>query len=211
MATTTVINGEDQLGDLPELMDILTTAVTTLDAVGADAYRDVYLYVSGCRAGEPVTELAIERGELWVSAAGTRPSPPSYRRGDDEGDRRALLIAQLVFAMWHWRVTDAEVARYLGCARPLLDRWIAAARDGDRTSVVPASILNDVRRFVIVEAERHILGVPDHATPRWVRESRAELGGRSVLGALFNDGEVGFRSIQCWMMDGIAAPSATIH
>lgn len=200
-----------QTQDLSNLLHLLTDAVSTLGSCGVDSYRDLYLYVSGYRGEEAITEIAVEQNRFWLSAAGQKLEVPHYIRADAEANRRSLLIAEMCYAMWHWRVGDEEMAGYLGCGTHLFGRWIADARKGGEKSVLPTAIANDVRRMAIVESERIILGIPDGVVGDWVRQPRKVFDGRSVLDLLFNDGEVGFRRIQMWMLNGIAAASSTVH
>lgn len=195
---------------LPGLMDLLTNVVVTLDAVGADSYSDVFLYVAGCRDGRRMGELSLERGEMWISThADHRPVPP-YRRGDDVADRRALLLADLVYLMWHWRWDSKDAARSLGVAAPLLDQWIAkAAEDGG--GAIPPIIAQRARRLIVVEQLRLIIGVEDALAAPWVAEARDAFDGRSIGDLLINDGEVGFRRVLVFLLDRVAAASHTVH
>jgi hypothetical protein len=197
--------------DLPGLLDILTSAVTTLDAYGVDGYSDLYLYVSGHRGDEVVTELAVEKNRFWMSEAGLGGTVPRYIRADEEGNRRSLLVAELCYAMFHWHLGSDDIAGYLGCGTYLLDRWIADARSGNGSAVLSVAIANDIRRLVIVESERIILGIPDGMAADWVRQPRSAFGGRSIADLLLNDGEIGFRRIQMFLLNGIAAAYPTVH
>jgi hypothetical protein len=195
---------------LPGWMDLLTNVVVTLDAVGADSYSDVFLYVAGCRDGHRVGELSLERGEMWLSThADHRPVPP-YSRANDVADRRALLLAELVYLMWHWRWDSADAAKALGVAAPMLDQWIAkAAQDGG--GEIPPIIAQRARRLVVVEQLRLITGVVDALASSWVSEARDALDGRSIHDLLVNDGEVGFRRVLVLLLDQVAASSHTVH
>lgn len=195
---------------LPQLLNLLIDAVTNLDDAGADAWQDMYLYVSGVRGGVAVTEVAIEQGRMWIAAAGQPFALPRYVRADGEANRRALLFAELCYAMWHWRVGRDEVADYLGCGSYLLDRWIGA--DGATTAPdLPAAIAQRARRLVVIEQQRLIAGVPDGSVGDWLRAPRADLGRRSIIDLVWNDGEVGFRRVGLWLLDSVAARSATVH
>lgn len=200
---------DDKRG-LPQLLDLLIDAVTNLDEAGADAWQDMYLYVSGVRGGEAVTEIAIEQGRMWIAAAGQPFALPNYVRADGEANRRALLIAELCYAMWHWRVGSEEVADYLGCGPYLLDRWIGEAA-ATEAPALPAAIAQRARRLVVLEQQRLIAGVPDGMVGDWLRVRRAVFGKRSIIDLVWNDGEVGYRRVELWLLNSVAAPSATIH
>lgn len=198
--------------DLPQLLDRLTTAVTALDAVGADAYRDVFLYVSAYRGDRALAELAIEGENLWMSSEGKRLTLLSDTRDDDEANRRALLLVETCFLTWFWRLELDDLASYLGCGPVLLQRWMAQARDAaEDVPNLPLSVMHRIRRLVVVEHERTMLGIPDDGVVTWLREARTAFGGRSVLSLLLDDGEQGFRRVQLWLLNLVAASSRTVH
>ncbi|MBS0504241.1 MAG: hypothetical protein JSS55_10655 [Proteobacteria bacterium] len=195
---------------LPQLMDMLTNVVVTLDAVGADSYSDVFLYVAGCRDGRPMGELSLERGDMWISTHADHRPTPGYVRANDVADRRALLLADLVYLMWHWRWDSAEAARVLGVGEQILDHWIGQAVE-DGGDGIPPIVAQRARRLVVVEQLRLIAGVEDAATAAWVRDARAAFGGRSIRDLLVDDGEVGFRRVLLLLLNQVAATSHTVH
>ena len=132
---------------LPQLMDMLTNVVVTLDAVGADSYSDVFLYVAGCRDGRPMGELSLERGDMWISTHADHRPTPGYVRANDVADRRALLLADLVYLMWHWRWDSAEAARVLGVGEQILGHWIGQAIE-DGGDGIPPIVAQRARRLI---------------------------------------------------------------
>ena len=198
--------------DLPQLLDRLTTAVTALDAVGADAYRDVFLYVSAYRGSRALAELAIEGENLWLSSEDKRLSLRTDILDDDEANRRAMLLVETCFLAWFWQLEICDLAGYLGCGPVLLERWITQARDaGEPVPSLPSSVMHRIRRLVVVEHERTMLGVPDDEVVTWLREARPAFGGRSILRLLIEDGEQGFRCVQLWLLNLVAAPICSVH
>jgi len=197
--------------DLPQLMDLLTNVVTTLDAVGADGYSDVLVYVAGCRNGRMMGELSLERGDMWVSTRTSDTPRPGYVRADNSSDRRALLTAELVYLMWHWRWETPAVAAALGIGAQVLDGWIKQAAAGNGDGGIPPVIAQRVRRLLVVEQIRLIAGIEDAAVHGWLRDARAAFGGRSILDLLGTDGEPGFRRVLLLMLNSVAATSDTIH
>ncbi|MES1974603.1 MAG: hypothetical protein V4472_19270 [Pseudomonadota bacterium] len=196
---------------LPQLMDMLTNVVVTLDAVGADSYSDVFLYVAGCRDGRPMGELSLERGDMWISThADHRPTTPGYVRANDVADRRALLLADLVYLMWHWRWDSAEAAKVVGVGEQILDRWIGQAAENGGEAIPPV-VAQRARRLIVVEQLRLIVGVEDALAAAWVHDARAAFGGRSIRDLLVDDGEVGFRRVLLLLLNQVAATSHTVH
>ncbi|NJR79166.1 hypothetical protein [Sphingomonas corticis] len=195
---------------LPQLMDMLTNVVVTLDAVGADSYSDVFVYVAGCRDGRPMGELSLERGDMWISTHADHRPTPGYVRANEVSDRRALLLADLVYLMWHWRWDSAEAARVLGVGAQTLDLWIGKAAQDDGETI-PAVVAQRARRLVVVEHLRLIVGVEDAQAAAWVGDDRAAFGGRSIRDLLVDDGEVGFRRVLLLLLNQVAATSHTVH
>ena len=196
--------------DLPQLLDLLTNAVTTLDAAGVDSYGDVYLHVTARRDGHSFGKLSIEGGRLSLETNEPGIRVPPYVQSDHDGNRRALLLADLCYIMWHWRWDGNDVADYLGCGPTLLDRWIQQSQGPD-VPVLPEAVAQRVRRVAVLEHHRMILGVPDVEAPDWIRLPRLAFGNRSILDLLCCDGEVGFRRIEIWLLNGVAAVAATVH
>lgn len=202
--------GNERTGDLGGLRDLLASVVTTLDGIGADGYRHAYVYVSGYRGGRPLGELSLEGNDIWVSTGHAVATHPSYMHADHSANRRALLLSGLCYAMWHWRMSLDDVAGHLGCGAHALESWLAHSSD-ETPPELPPVVCQRVRRLVVVEELRLLAGVPDAVAPGWAREARQELGGRSVLSVLRDDGEIGFRRIVAWLLDSVAAVSATVH
>jgi hypothetical protein len=196
-------------GSLTRLRDILATVVTTLDEIGADGFRDAYVYVTGCQGGRLLGELSLQRGDIWVSTGTATTAHPDYIHADESGNRRALLLSSVCYAMWHWHLTIDDVAAYLGCGSHTLERWFAQSVEA--TAAFPPSIGQRLRRLIVVEELRLLSGVADAVVADWIRVQRIALGGRSILSVLTDDGEVGFRKIAVLMLDAVAASSATIH
>lgn len=196
--------------DLPHLLDLMTTVATTLDEVGADSFRELHVYVTGLHRGRPLGELALERGDIRFTTGTAAAALPGYMRADHTANRRALLLAGLCYAMWHWGLETAEVAAYLGCGAHVLDAWIARSA-GDDVPAIPTFVAQRLRRLVVVEDLRLVSGVSDAAVGGWLRAGREAFGGRSVLSLLMADGETGFRRIVLWQLNAAAAPSATVH
>lgn len=205
------MNNERARGqDLPELLDLLTNAVTTLDAAGVDSYGDVYLHVTARRDGRSFGRLSIESGRLSLETVEPRVRMPSYVHTDHEGNRRALLLAELCYIIWEWRWDVDDVADYLGCGPELLDRWIRQSQGPD-APVLPEAVAQRVRRAAVLEHHRVILGVSDVDVADWLRLPRLAFGNRSILQLLCCDGEPGFRRIEIWLLNGVAAIAATVH
>lgn len=199
-------------GDLPQLLQMLTVVVTTLDAVGADGYRNCYVYISGSKDGAPMTELAVEDGRMWVSGEGQSPRTPRYRRAANSGEDRALLMAQLYYAMWYWRIDAENMADHLGCGTYLLDRWMANAREADAEPIaLPSIVAQRMRHIAIIEHQRLAAAVPDSFVADWIREARPALCNRSIIDLLFNDGEAGFRRVQLWLLNRLISHCETVH
>ena len=196
--------------DLPQLMELLTNVVVTLDAGGADSYSDVFLYVAGCRDGRRMGELSLERGDIWVSTHANDRATPPYIRANDVADRRALLLADLVYLMWHWRWDSDRTAKVLGVGAQTLDHWIARAIDSGGDTM-PGVIAQRARRLLVVEQLRLIAGIEDASVSAWVGAKRDAFGGRSIGDLLAYDGEPGFRRILILLLNQVAAGSDTVH
>jgi len=201
--------GETGGQDLPQLLDLLTNAVTTLDAAGVESYGDLYLYVTGCRGGQSIGNLAIENGRLSLEMLARSVKLPRYLHDEHEDNRRALLLAELCYIMWHWRWGAAEVSDYLGCTTAQLDGWIRRSQN-DSMPALPEMVVHRMRRLAIIEHHRHTNGVSDAYVAHWVREPRSGFGGRSINDLLCSDGEAGFRRIAIWLLNTLG-PSPTIH
>ena len=195
--------------DLPRLLDLLTSAVTTLDAAGADSYADLHLRVGARRRGRPFGVLVIEGHRLALNTAEPSVGNAGYLQSDHDGNRRALLLAELCYIIWHWRWDGGELAAYLGCGGAQLDGWIWQSQ-GRHVPVLPEAVAHRARRLAIVEHHRLAFGVPDAEVAEWIRTPRQGLGDRSMFDLLCNDGEAGFRRIEIWLLNGLA-PSATVH
>ena len=195
--------------DLPQLLDYLTNAVTTLDAAGVESYSDLYLYVTGCRGPRCSGNLTIENGRLSLEIMEGRVTLPRYLYDAHEDNRRALLLAELCYIMWHWRWGATEVSDYLGCTTAQFDGWIRRSQDNSMPAL-PDSVIYRMRRLAIIEHHRHTNGISDAYVAHWVREPRSGFGGRSINDLLCNDGEAGFRRIEIWLLNTVS-PSPTIH
>ena len=195
---------QDDDRDLGNLLDMLTAAVTTLDAGGADGFANVYLYVAGRRGGAPFAELGLEGGRMWLATPGAPgPLPRFVESGPNGTSRRALLIAAMCLVVASWRLDLDDLADYLGCGRVLLNGWIAQARDEHAEACeMPEAVAARVRRLAAVDAERLNAGVDDDLVADWIRSPRAAFSGRSALDLMLEDGETGFRRIQLWMLNG---------
>jgi len=215
---TEALRSDAAPGAVRHLMDLratLSSAVNALEAVGADGFADVYLYVAATRGERAFTEVAIEDGRLWMQApdATTASVLPRFVTADEDGlNRRALLIGAMCFAVSTWRIDLNDLADYLGCGHVLLQHWLAHARDDQAQAYdMPRAIAARLRRFVAIDAERINLGVADRAVADWVRHSRPALGGRSVLDALMDDGDAGCRQVLLWMYGQDRAEPRVIH
>lgn len=98
---------------------------------------------------------------------------PDYMHADRSADRRALRLADLCCAMWHWRMSMEDVARHLGCGAPVLEGWLAASA-GDAPPEPPPVVGQRVRRLVVLEQMRPRCGC--------VGRRGARFGARRPLG-----------------------------
>lgn len=200
--------------DLGHLLDVLTSAVTTLDAGGVDGFGEIYLYVAGRRDGAPHAELALEGERMWLATPGSPGPMPRFVEPDPhDASRRALLIAAMCLVVASWRLDLDDLADYLGCGRVLLHRLIAQARDEHAEPCrMPDAVAARLRRLAAVDAERLNAGIGDDVVARWVRDPRTAFSGRSALDLMLEDGETGFRRVQLWMLNGGArAGHARLH
>lgn len=133
-----------QSGSLTRLRDLLASVVTTLDEIGADGFRDAYVYVTGYQGGRLLGELSLQRGDIWVSTGAANTVHPDYVHADHSGNRQALLLSGVCYAMWHWRLSIDEVAAYLGCGSHTLELWFTHTRDGGSSGFPPSSAIGSV-------------------------------------------------------------------
>jgi len=198
-----------EVSELPALLDVLTMAVTTLDAAGMDRCSDVYLYIAGYRGGQRVSDLTVECGQLSLTPARVFRAGRLAAQPADMANRRALLIAQFCYLSWHWQWEVQEAADYLGCSTQILDNWIAAAARSDVPNP-PTFVVARMRRAIALEYQRQLIGVDDDDVADWLRARRKAFGGRSVLELLSMEGETGFRRVNLWLLNAMPA-SRTLH
>ena len=200
---------------LADLRTTLEKVLSTLSGVGADGYQDLYIFVSGVSGGRALGELSVERDRFWITAARVADATPEDGRLAlpdflDDVNGRAMLIAALLFVMWTWDWDPRQVARYLGCGPRLLEGWLERTRR-DVVPELPQAVTARIRRLAILEHMRVLAGVGDDAAAAWLREPRDVLGGRAPLAVLALDGDPGFRRVLIWLLDYVAATSATVH
>lgn len=205
----------DRAKNLAHLRTTLEKVISTLGAVGADGYQDLYVFVSGVSGGRPLGDLSVERDRFWITTGRIADAAPEDGRLAlpeflDDTNGRAILIAGLLYVMWTWDWDPKQVARYLGCGPRLLESWIERTRR-DEVPELPEAVMARIRRLAIVEHMRVLAGVPDEGAAAWLREPRDALAGRAALAVLALDGDPGFRRVLTWLLDHVAATSVTVH
>jgi hypothetical protein len=166
-------------GDLPNLLDTLTVAVTTLDAVGVENYRELYLYVVGTTGDEVVRDLRVEGGHLIVGPPTAGSTHQLFQDGDFESSRRELLLAELCNIMRIWKWWPKTMASYLRCSEAMLSTWVA--RSGfTEAPILPRAVIERIERLSIIDRTRHLSGVSDQEMPGWLASKRVGFGRRSI-------------------------------
>jgi hypothetical protein len=197
------------LGDLPELLDTLTVAVTTLDAFGVDSYRQLYLYVVGTTAENVVRDLRVEDGCLTVGPPTDRFTFPTFLDNEFEANRRALLLADLCYIMRIWQWSTATMAEYLRCPEALLMNWIGRSASWD-VPTVPPVVVERIKRLLMIEQARYLLGVSDQQIPAWLMASRPAFAQRTIEELLLGGDLCEFNQVVFWALNR-ADKTVTIH
>lgn len=181
-------------GDLPALLDILTVAVTTLDAVGVENYRELYLYVMGTTGNDVVRDLRVENGQLIVGPPASGDTYHAFCDNNFEGDRRVLLIAELGNIMSIWRWSAETMASYLRCSEAMLFTWVSRSV-GPEVPILPHKLVERIKRLSIIDQIRFLVGVSDQDMPRWLSRKRPGFNQRSIEELIQADNQ-GFEFIQ---------------
>lgn len=196
--------------ELNTLQDALAAAVSTLKAMGADGVRDVRLYASGCRDGRRTSDLRLEGGRMWLHPAA---GPEVRDAGNSEQvDRMAMMLAELCFVASTWGWTLDELAGAAGCTESTLCHWLDCAGREEVISL-PPEVERAIRRLLVVEHQRRLLGIADDDAPAWVLAPQSELDGLSIA-LLLSAGARHFHLVQRMLCAG-SAPSdlraETVH
>ncbi|UXC90280.1 hypothetical protein EGM87_14685 [Sphingobium sp. RSMS] len=188
-------------GDLPALLDTLTVAVTTLDAVGVENYRELYLYVMGTTGEEVVRDLRVEDGHLIVGPPADGSTHFVFRDRDFESDRRALLLAELGNIMRIWKWPPKTMASYLRCSEAMLSTWIGRSIYTE-VPVLPQAVIVRIKRLSIIDRSRFLSGVSDQDMPRWLSSKRASFGRRSIEQLIqIEDESASFIQLVLWSLN----------
>lgn len=186
--------------DLPALLDTLTTAVTTLDAVGVERYEQLYLYVIGETATNLVRDLRVENGHLIVGPPIEAGNDWSRQNWDEDVEERVQLLSQLhnIMRLWGW--PTEKMATYLGCSPSILCCW---TRSMSRVNapVFPQSVMEKIRRLAMVDLARSLSGVTDREMPLWLENQRVGFGRRSISQLLESDDRSDFCQLLLWSLN----------
>ena len=204
-----MIAAQTSQGDLPALLDILTVAVTTLDAFGLDGYSELYLYVVGTAAGEIARDLRIEDGHLNVGPPTSALTFPPFIDHDFEANRRALLLADLCYILKTWKWSAAGMARYLRCSQAMLATWIGRS-SGIDVPAVPRPVVERIKRLSMIDQTMFLLGIPDRDRPAWLSRKRSCFSQRSVQSMLLGGDPCEFAQVLMWALNS-APRTAMVH
>ncbi|MBJ7438031.1 MAG: hypothetical protein JHD35_03260 [Sphingopyxis sp.] len=188
-------------GDLPTLLDTLTIAVTTLDAVGVESFNELYLYVVGTTADQVVRDLRVEDGQLIVGPPGHALAYESFIDRDFEATRRALMLAELCSIMRIWRWSPATMAAYLRCSAGILSAWVGRSAWVD-VPALPRSVVERFKRLSLLDRTRSICGVADQDMPNWLSSKRPSFGRRSIEQVLQSEDIADFIQLVMWSLNG---------
>jgi len=175
-------------------------AVTTLDAVGVESYRELYLYVVGTTADEVVRDLRVEDGHLIVGPPTDRFSFPQFLDHEFEANRRALMLADLCYIMRIWKWPTATMAGYLRCSEAMLSTWIGRSAGID-IPMVPRAVVERIKRLSMIEQARYLLGISDLHIPTWLSANRTAFARRSVEGILQDGDSCEFNQVLMWALN----------
>lgn len=197
----------DPGNDLPALLDLLTVAVTTLDAVGVERYKDLRLHVIGVTGRHASRELTVAGGRLILDAQQDEPvGSPSLANLDRR--RRARLVAELEYIMpvWNWSV--GTMSAYLGWAEETLQDWMDLNPSSD-TPPLSSGVADKVTRLLAIDQLRCFAGVPDEKVSAWLSRPRPELEGSSIAAILLTANGPAFTRLLLWAVQLVA--DAQIH
>lgn len=203
------MEAELRQGDLPDLLDALTVAVTTLDAVGAHGFRDLYLYVVGTSEGEGSRDLRLEDGQLIVGPYRSRGGRLTGAVSDQNTARRSALLVGLCHIMTSWKWSEEMTATYLGCSEAMLERWIEPA-NVVAPCFIPRTVEERMQRLLMVDQARCLLDICDSAMPGWLTARRVGFGRQSVMDMLLKGDDCGFRRVMMWTLNK-PATSSLVH
>ena len=194
-------------GDLPELLDTLTAAVTALDAVGVDGYKELYLHVIGTTAERSVRDLRVEKGRLIVGPPTDDVVIDTYLDHEFGATRSALVLAELISIMRIWRWSLSTMASYLHCSQGALSAWLGRpAWLG--VSPLPYSVMQKTMALSILDRARSLSGVTDQAMPNWLSSCRPIFGRRSIEEVLRSDDNADFVQLVMWTLNSSQTVSA---
>lgn len=161
-------------GDLPNLLEVFTLAVTTLDAVGAQEFSDLSLHVKGVARPGQSHDLMLSSGQMLIcptGAHGERREMPSMKH--------LMLAAQLRELLATWRWSTAKAARYFRCSQSALGRALTPLT-GDEPMTGIARFESRARTLLFIELLRVICGIPSEEAQKWLNQNRTQLGGKSI-------------------------------
>lgn len=196
-------------GDLPALLDTLTVAVTTLDAMGIDGYRDLYLYVVGTAGGEVARDLRVEDEQLTVGPPQSHHAIPLIFDPDLTAVRRALLLSDLRCIMKTWAWSAERMAAYLRCTPAMLSGWIGRPA-GIEIPRLPQPIVERIRRLSVVEQVLALQAAPETERPAWLTKTRPCFAGRTAEAVLLEGNEREYAQLLMWALN-IGVRSDAVH
>jgi len=196
-------------GDLPALLDTLTVAVTTLDALGVEGYQELYLYIMGTAGEDVVRDLRVEDGHLIVGPPASSVMFPTFMDRDFETNRRALLLADLCYIMRIWKWPLPTMAGYLHCSEAMLAMWIGRSSGVD-IPVVPRAVIDRIKRLFIIDQARFLSGIADCEMPCWLSAKRKSFGQRSIEQILLCEDVADYNQLVMWGLNG-GARTTVLH
>ncbi|MHB9880380.1 hypothetical protein ACSMXM_12090 [Pacificimonas sp. ICDLI1SI03] len=189
-------------GDLPDLLDTLIEAVTALDAVGVEGYRDLYLYVVGTSNDRHARNLWVENRHLIVGPPCQLKAYSPYSNFEMEASRRNALFANLHQVILAWKWSTQEAARHLHCSEAMISLWIGRSTSAD-IPCLPRSIAERIIRLSMVDQARCLLGITNEDVPTWLSAERAAFGWRSIHEMLVSGGDGDFRQLMMWALNKV--------
>lgn len=183
--------------DLPALLDLLTVAVTTLDAVGAEHYRDLRLHVVGLTPDSVSRELHVENGQMVLSAPGSDERGTASLRELDRR-RRTRMIADLKDVLLIWTWPNAKAASFLGWEEETLAAWLEFDPSSE-TPPLPPGIAGKVMQLLMLDQARRFSMVPDEHAESWLTKEHVDFSNRSAEAILLAGDRLDFSQVMTWV------------
>lgn len=195
---------QEPINDLPALLDLLTVAVTTLDSVGVEQYRDLRLHVVGLTGARQSRALTVDGDRLVLESPSDEIVPPISLRHIDT-NRRMRLVAELhdVMSIWGW--SCSKTAGYLGWQEATLSAWLDLSSTAE-TPPLPQGIVDKVTRLLMVDQARYFAGIPDEWASSWLRRPRPALEGRSAEDVVLSGDRFDFVRLMMWALERQCLP-----